>query len=264
MAGDNENAGRRGLLVPILVAVAGMAAILAVENVPTRHGIEANLESRSATALRAAGIDGRVTFTGRDGTIYLASADDSAKALDIVKDQNGVRDAHVVVDQPVPTVTMSVTPPTTSASPSPTPTLLPSPSASPTPSATPTPTPTPSPSAQDLQRQIDAYGTVDFAGGSATLTPTDRGILDRVATLLAANPSVRLRLSGNTDSVGSAADNMALSVRRANAVRAYLVAKGVAADRLVVAAFGETRPALPNTSDANRAQNRRVDLAVIA
>jgi outer membrane protein OmpA-like peptidoglycan-associated protein len=252
---------RRGLLLPVAVAVVGLAAIASAENVSTRHSVEANLTSRSAGALKAAGIDGRVAFTGRDGTIYLASASDSARALDIVRDQTGVRDAHVVVDQPTPSVTLSVAP-TPSASPSPTPSASPSPTPSATPSPTPTPTPTP-PASPALQQQIDSFGPVEFAGGSAALTATDRSILDRVAALLAANPSARLRLSGNTDSVGSAAGNMSLSMGRAQAVRAYLVAKGVAADRLTVAAYGETRPMMPNTSDANRARNRRVDLAVI-
>src|SRR4051794_18468524 len=115
----------RGLLLPVVVAVVGLIAIGVAENTPRRHGIEGNLTSRSAAALKAAGIDARVEFSGRDGTIYLPSGADSQRALDIVLDQDGVRDAHVVTPDaaPSPTVTLSITPtPTDTPSPTPTPT----------------------------------------------------------------------------------------------------------------------------------------------
>jgi outer membrane protein OmpA-like peptidoglycan-associated protein len=86
--------------------------------------------------------------------------------------------------------------------------------------------------------------------------------LDRVSELLAGRPSARLAIEGHTDDVGDDAYNLALSERRAAAVKAYLVHKGVAADRIEARGFGETRPVVPNTDDASRRRNRRVELIV--
>src|SRR4051794_38709323 len=165
----------RGLLLPVVVALVGLVAIGVAENAPRRHGIEGNLTSRSAAALRAAGIDGRVEFTGRDGTVYLPAGADPQRALDIVLGVDGVRDARVVrpdADAPGPSVTLSISPeptptdtPTPAPSDPPTPTPAPSDTPGPTASTPPPPTPTPTPtdagpSLADVQRQIDALGTV--------------------------------------------------------------------------------------------------------
>ncbi|MEP6744544.1 MAG: OmpA family protein, partial [Gemmatimonadota bacterium] len=101
---------------------------------------------------------------------------------------------------------------------------------------------------------------VTFRSGSSALTTTSRPILDRVAEALVNNPTVRVEIQGHTDNSGSAATNRRLSQARANSVRAHLISKGVDGSRMIAAGYGPDQPAVPNTTVANRAQNRRVEL----
>jgi OOP family OmpA-OmpF porin len=87
--------------------------------------------------------------------------------------------------------------------------------------------------------------------------------LDDVAAVLNANPSVKMTISGNTDDIGTPAYNMGLSIRRANAVKAYLASKGVDADRVSVIGYGEDRPADTNATSVGRAMNRRAVLLLM-
>ena len=245
---EEPRRGKRGLLLPIAVAVVGLAAVAALENAPTRHGIEANLTSRSVHALDHAGLAGiRVSFTGRDGTIYAPTRDDGNRALVIVTNLNGVRAARVVIAGTVPVS------PTPTSSPSPTPTSSPSP----------VPTTSPVPIAE-VQKQIDAVNHIEFSTGKATLTVSSHAVIAKLATILRANPTVRVRIEGDTDSQGSAASNLTLSKARATSVYQALRALGIAADRMTVIGYGESRPKVPNTSAANRAINRRVDIVVLS
>jgi len=83
-------------------------------------------------------------------------------------------------------------------------------------------------------------------------------VLDAVAEVLVQNPKILLEIQGHTDNKGAAAYNKSLSDRRAAAVRKYLVAKGVESTRLTSKGYGMEKPLVPNTSDINRALNRRV------
>lgn len=99
---------------------------------------------------------------------------------------------------------------------------------------------------------------ITFELDSARLTGQARENLDAFAAALAAPSLARARfvVEGHTDATGSATHNLELSEARAAAVVAYLVAHGVAADRLVAHGYGESRP---RTADPTRAQNRRVE-----
>ena len=101
---------------------------------------------------------------------------------------------------------------------------------------------------------------VTFAAGRSTLTAASRPVLDRVAEALVANPTVRVEVQGHTDNSGSAATNLRLSQARANTVRTYLISKGVDGARITAVGYGPNQPKVQNTSPANRAQNRRVEL----
>jgi outer membrane protein OmpA-like peptidoglycan-associated protein len=101
---------------------------------------------------------------------------------------------------------------------------------------------------------------VNFATGKAELTPESQAILDGVAESLVANEEIKVQVGGHTDNTGSAAVNKRLSAARANAVREYLISKGVAADRLTAAGFGPSKPIASNKTAEGRAQNRRVEL----
>jgi OOP family OmpA-OmpF porin len=84
-----------------------------------------------------------------------------------------------------------------------------------------------------------------------------------VREVLIRNERLRVRLDGHTDDVGSADYNMALSQRRADAVRDWLVEQGIEAGRLLTRAFGPTRPAADNDTPEGRTQNRRVEISVL-
>jgi OOP family OmpA-OmpF porin len=105
---------------------------------------------------------------------------------------------------------------------------------------------------------------VEFATASATLTTGSRPILDAVAEDLKLHPLVRVELQGHTDSRGADAYNLDLSQRRADSVRDYLIAQGVAGTRLVAMGYGETQPIADNATATGRAENRRVVMKVIA
>ena len=113
---------------------------------------------------------------------------------------------------------------------------------------------------------IDLRGDkVDFTGKTSNLDATSKALLDQVADLLKQTPRVRIRVEAHTEAgkgreVGQL---QTLSEQRANAVRAYLVSKGVDGDRIGTAGYGGSRPIGPNDTAANKAKNRRVELIVL-
>jgi len=106
-------------------------------------------------------------------------------------------------------------------------------------------------------------GNVYFATGSAAVSTGLHGYLEKLAFHLRRRPDLRLRIEGHTDDVGDHAKNMDLSLMRADSVRSVLVARAIEAGRILIAGYGELRPLFPNTSAANRARNRRVELTLI-
>jgi OOP family OmpA-OmpF porin len=104
---------------------------------------------------------------------------------------------------------------------------------------------------------------VNFASGSATLDPTSQPVLDTAAQAIIAGPAgAQIEIGGHTDNVGSAAVNQRLSQQRAQAVRQYLVGKGVPAGRLRVVGYGASKPIASNDTPEGRAQNRRIEFTV--
>ena len=96
------------------------------------------------------------------------------------------------------------------------------------------------------------------AKNSAVLDPSSNAELDRVVKFMNDVPRAAGVLEGHTDSVGGAAANLRLSQRRADAVRQYLLSKGIDGSRLKAAGYGETRPEADNETAEGRAKNRRV------
>ena len=101
---------------------------------------------------------------------------------------------------------------------------------------------------------------VTFDNDQATLRPDAVAILDRAALTLQQWGNVKVEVAGHTDSWSDDAHNLNLSQRRAETVRAYLIGRGVAADRLSARGYGESRPIADNATEIGRAQNRRVEL----
>lgn len=85
-------------------------------------------------------------------------------------------------------------------------------------------------------------------------------MLDEAIEILRRNPDIRVEVQGHTDNVGDADYNMGLSLRRANAVRDYMISQGISPSRLQAEGYGETKPHFSNDSEQGRALNRRVTL----
>lgn len=100
-----------------------------------------------------------------------------------------------------------------------------------------------------------------FDTGRDVLKPAARDSLAQAATTLARSET-NIVIQGHTDSTGNDAINMPLSQRRADHVRDFLMANGVAPSRMVAVGYGSSRPAVPNDTEANRALNRRVQLEI--
>jgi peptidoglycan-associated lipoprotein len=104
---------------------------------------------------------------------------------------------------------------------------------------------------------------VYFAFDQSVLSAEARATLDKQAEWLARYPSVSARIEGNTDERGTREYNLALGERRAEAVRAYLISRGIAASRLSTVSFGEETPLDRATSETAYAQNRNARTVVI-
>lgn len=103
---------------------------------------------------------------------------------------------------------------------------------------------------------------VQFDNGKATLIKKSLPILDEVAKVMMANPSYNLAINGHTDNVGDPAKNLQLSEDRAKAVKAYLMGKGVAENRLTAKGYGDTQPKASNATAKGKAANRRVEFLI--
>jgi outer membrane protein OmpA-like peptidoglycan-associated protein len=99
-----------------------------------------------------------------------------------------------------------------------------------------------------------------FEQGKAWLLPTVQASLDTLATALAQYPELRLEVQGHTDNQGDSVLNQQLSQQRAEAVCRYLIARGLAANRLRAVGYGGTRPVADNSQPTLRRRNRRVVL----
>ena len=113
-----------------------------------------------------------------------------------------------------------------------------------------------------LQARIELKG-VTFASGSAILSESSVGTLDEVADTLRRYPEMRVQIQGHTDSQGNRDFNIQLSQQRADAVRMYLLNKGISSSRLSARGFGPDEPVASNETAAGRAQNRRVELVIL-
>lgn len=102
-----------------------------------------------------------------------------------------------------------------------------------------------------------------FEFDKSTLLPQSYVELDRLYKLLVEVPTIKIEISGHTDSKGSAAYNQGLSERRAKAVVDYLVARGIGEDRLTYAGYGLTQPIASNDTEEGRALNRRTEFKII-
>lgn len=112
--------------------------------------------------------------------------------------------------------------------------------------------------------KLEILDIVYFATNKAVILARSHALLDNVAAVLNAHPEItKIRVEGHTDDRGGDQANLGLSQRRADAVVAYLVKKGVAAPRLEATGYGEAKPIVANDTPANRARNRRVEFVIV-
>ena len=108
-----------------------------------------------------------------------------------------------------------------------------------------------------------AESELRFAPSQAVLPEGELPSLERLAELLNAHPQLTARIEGHTDSIGGIALNQTLSLKRAEAVRQALIARGVAAERLTAEGLGPARPIATNATPDGRGQNRRVEVYLL-
>lgn len=101
---------------------------------------------------------------------------------------------------------------------------------------------------------------INFPTGSSHIPGSEAKTINNIVALMKNNPELKLAIEGHTDNTGSAATNKALSLARAKAVVAAVVAKGIAPDRLRAEGYGDEQPVSTNDTPENRAKNRRVVL----
>lgn len=106
---------------------------------------------------------------------------------------------------------------------------------------------------------IALYGIL-FDNGKDTVKPASEPVLAEIAKLLQQDAALKLGIEGHTDNVGKKKENQTLSKKRAESVKAWLVARKISAARLDTSGLGDTKPVGPNDSDEGRAKNRRVEL----
>lgn len=114
--------------------------------------------------------------------------------------------------------------------------------------------------ATELKLVLDA--AILFDHDKADIRPNAEAALLSALTVIEEYAPSKIRIEGHTDSMGEAEYNMALSERRARAVRDWLVAHGCAPERLTTAGFGESRPVATNDTEPGRQQNRQVELII--
>lgn len=100
---------------------------------------------------------------------------------------------------------------------------------------------------------------ITFATGKADITPESEQILMQALKTLQTYPEISVEIGGHTDDVGSATSNQKLSQRRADAVKGWLVSKGISTDRITAVGYGEDKPRVANDSADNRRLNRRIE-----
>ncbi len=113
-------------------------------------------------------------------------------------------------------------------------------------------------------QQTFALEGVKFEFNSAKLTANAKIVLQDVIDTLSGQPSMQAQVAGHTDSKGLAAYNERLSEERAMSVKQFLVDNGIAADRLTVVGYGESKPIATNDTEEGREANRRVEFSVIS
>jgi len=110
---------------------------------------------------------------------------------------------------------------------------------------------------------IPDFGNILFIPGSAEIAEESTGVLEEVLRFLQSNPSISIEIAGHTDSVGDEETNLAISITRAQAVKTWLVERGIAESRLTAKGYGESRPRADNRTRSGQDANRRIEFSIL-
>ncbi|HEU4581893.1 MAG TPA: OmpA family protein [Polyangiaceae bacterium] len=125
------------------------------------------------------------------------------------------------------------------------------------------PPPEPPKQVKIRDNRIELGQKIQFALNKSEILPASFGLMDELAKTIQENPQVqKVSIEGHASNEGQAQYNLALSKARAEAVRAYLVSKGVSADRLSSTGFGASKPIASNDNEEGREKNRRVEFHI--
>lgn len=118
--------------------------------------------------------------------------------------------------------------------------------------------------ADEIKQQLDRAGKavlyINFDTDKSSLKPEGQTAVQEINKVLSANMSLKIAINGHTDNTGNEERNLILSKERAAAVRSALIKKGIAEERLISNGFGSKKPLVANTTEENKAKNRRVEL----
>jgi len=104
---------------------------------------------------------------------------------------------------------------------------------------------------------------IHFAPNKADLYPDAKLEIDKLADKMTNDPNMKIEIAGHTDNVGDEMLNMQVSQRRANAIKMYLIQKGISTKRLTAKGYGETTPVADNTTEEGRTRNRRIEIRTL-
>ncbi|MDA3911785.1 MAG: OmpA family protein [Bacteroidales bacterium] len=112
--------------------------------------------------------------------------------------------------------------------------------------------------------RVFTLNNVLFDTGSATIKPSSNKELKELFDYMSLKPDLKVEIAGHTDDVGEAESNLSLSQQRADAVRNWLIRRGISTDRVIAKGYGETQPVASNKSDEGKQKNRRTEVRILS
>jgi outer membrane protein OmpA-like peptidoglycan-associated protein len=117
---------------------------------------------------------------------------------------------------------------------------------------------------EDILKTLNAEGHIalyiNFETGKAAIKTASQNIIDQIVQMLKDNPSLRIKIEGHTDNIGTPKSNQTLSENRAEAVMNAIIAQGIDKTRLASKGWGQSKPIADNSTEEGRAKNRRVEI----